>query len=82
MERDPIQRTMHPSCAQPQCSGMFDALGVWSIASAVAMMDQSIERESAFDPDSKRQRCVRRLKPFGRSLHDVVITAIGGRNIP
>jgi hypothetical protein len=46
------------------------------------MMDQSIERESALDPDSKRQRCLRRLKPFGRSLHDVVITAIDGRNIP
>jgi hypothetical protein len=46
------------------------------------MMDQSIERESAFDPVSKGQRRLRRRKPFGRSLHDVVITAIGGRNIP
>jgi hypothetical protein len=61
---------------------------VWSLkegkrhASAVAMMDQSIERESAFDPVSKGQRCLRRFKPFGRSLHDVVITAIDGRNIP
>jgi hypothetical protein len=61
---------------------------VWSLkegkrhASAVAMMDQSIERESAFDPVSKGQRCLRRLEPFGRSLHDVVITAIDGRNIP
>jgi hypothetical protein len=45
-------------------------------------MDQSIERESASDPVSKGQRCLRRFKPFGRSLHDVVITAIDGRNIP
>ena len=43
---------------------------VWSLkegkrhASAVAMMDQSIERESAFDPVSKGQRCLRRRKPF------------------
>jgi hypothetical protein len=61
---------------------------VWSLkegkrhASAVATMDQSIERELAFDQVSKGQRCLRRLKPFGRSLHDVVITAIDGRNIP
>jgi hypothetical protein len=46
------------------------------------MMDQSIERESAFDPVSKGQRCLRRRKSFCRSLHDVVIAAIDGRNIP
>jgi hypothetical protein len=46
------------------------------------MTDQSIGRESASDPDSMGNGAPAASSHFGRLLHDAVITAIDGRNIP